>query len=81
MNEMNRIYDSFTFRLFKGMERSPLLEGTSSLVDFGVSPMSDEYHLDATGIDADANSIRADWKQVGEDLRQAMRHYASRQTA
>lgn len=74
MKSMNDIYDSYTFRLFKKKKVSPFIEGMAAIIDPSIST---QYNFDATDTEADFNAIRADWLQVGKDLREAMREYAA----
>lgn len=39
------------------------------------------YNYDETPMEADYNALRADWLQIGNDLRKSMQEYASRKTA
>ncbi len=70
---------SHTFRLFKNQPGSPLLQGMASLLD--LSDSNRLYNYDQTPEEADLNSLRADWLQVGADLSGAMREYAAGQRA
>ena len=71
--------DSYTFRLFKQQPTSPFMEAVGSIFD--LSDSRHFYNYDETPAEADANSLRADWMQVGKDLRDAMHEYAPRQNA
>ncbi len=70
---------SYTFRLFKTTNISPFFEGMASILDASNSDRF--YNYDNSPAEADRNAIHSDWQQVGNDLRSAMREYASRQTA
>ena len=78
MRNMTEFGNSYTFRLFKKSQTSPFIEGMASILD--MSGTETLYNYDKSDALADRNSICDDWKQVGEDLRQAMRQYAPRQT-
>jgi hypothetical protein len=63
--------NSNTFRLFisNNMPTS-FIEGMGSVLDFSSS--DGYYEFDKTPSEADYNSLRADWLQVGNDLRNAI---------
>lgn len=69
---MSEIFkNSPTFRLFK---REPsFFDGMASL--FNMSPNLFRYNQDATEIEADTNSLRADWYAIGRDLWKAIKEY------
>ena len=76
---MGNLETSLTFRLFQKRNTSPFIEGMASILD--ASGPERIYNYDNTDAEADANSIRSDWTQVGEDLRTAMLKYGPRETA
>ncbi|HUC01946.1 MAG TPA: hypothetical protein VMA75_03500 [Candidatus Paceibacterota bacterium] len=57
----------YTFRLF---DEPTFLKGFTSLFDF--REIIDLYHTDKTTKEADLNSLKSDWKAVGDDLRSAI---------
>ena len=60
-----------TFRLFR---REPsFFDGIASLVNMSSNLF--RYNQDATEIEADTNSLRADWYAIGEDLWKAIKEY------
>ncbi len=73
MSEIFR--NSPTFRLFK--KEPSIIDGVASLVDH--SPNIDRYNKDKDEIEADTNSLRADWYAVGEDLWKTMEKYDRKQ--
>lgn len=69
---MSEIFkNSPTFRLFR--EEPSFIDGISSLVD--MSPNFSRYNQDKTEIEADINSLRADWYAIGGDLYKAVEKY------
>ena len=69
MSEMFK--NSPTFRLFR---REPsFLDGIASLVNMSSNLF--RYNQDTTEIEADTNSLRADWYAIGEDLWKAIKEY------
>ena len=73
---MTNLTDSLTFRLFKKGHTSPFIEGMGAILD--ARGPEHLYNYDKTPAEADAKSIYADWLQVGNDLRGAMREHAPR---
>ena len=73
---MGKIFDSTTFRLFKedGFGSS-FNESVSSILSF--SDSQDIYNYDINEKEADKNSLRDDWRQVGKDLRNSIEEYAT----
>jgi hypothetical protein len=66
---MDEHIDSLTFTLF---QRPSFLEGMARVVDYeGVLNM---YNTSVTSQEADAESIAADWRMVGNDIQKAMTH-------
>jgi hypothetical protein len=72
---MSGFSDSYTFRLFKEGSRYPFVEGVGSILDF--SDSEHLYNYDDTIKEADRNSLRADWLQVGKDLQRSIDEYAT----
>lgn len=69
---MSEIFkNSPTFRLFR--KEPSFIDGISSLVD--MSPSFSRYNQDKTEIEADINSLRADWYAVGGDLYRSVEKY------
>ena len=70
--------NSLSFRLFK--KEPSFVDGMASLID--ISPNLSRYNQDDSPIEADTNSLRADWYAIGSDLRKATNIYerASKQT-
>lgn len=62
-----------TFRLFS---LPGFLEGVGSVID--LSGMSERYNEDETPEEADAMSLRADWRAIGRDMRIAFRQHGIR---
>lgn len=73
----NSILDSETFRLFADGLQITLVTGVASLLDFTEQDSRQLYNYDRTNEEADKNSIRADWKQTGNDLKEVMHTYAT----
>ncbi|MFY9463140.1 MAG: hypothetical protein WAP52_03070 [Candidatus Sungiibacteriota bacterium] len=72
---MAEILNSYTFRLFKKRSSSPLIEGAASILDS--SDNNHLYHYDNNDKEADSNSLRDDWLQVGQDLQNVIEEYAT----
>ena len=68
--------NSKTFRLFKeeGIASS-FVDSISSILDFPDSQSL--YNYDKNEKEADKNSLRDDWIQVGKDLRNSIEEYAT----
>lgn len=69
---MSEIFkNSFTFRLFK--KEPSFVDGIASLVN--IIPSASRYNINATEIEADTASLRADWFAIGEDFWKAIQEY------
>ena len=69
---MSEIFkNSQTFRLFK--KEPSFAGGFSSLLD--MSPNISHYNQDNTENEADMNSLAADWRAIGGDLRRSVEIY------
>ncbi len=68
--------DSKTFRLFKeeGIDSS-FTDSVSSILGF--PDYQNLYNYDKNEKEADKNSLRDDWIQVGKDLRNSIEEYAT----
>jgi hypothetical protein len=67
----NNLNKSHSFRLFKQMPS--FWGGFASLINF--SPSEKKYNYNPTPNGADIDSLRNDWRAVGEDLWQAIHDY------
>lgn len=73
---MGQILDSKTFRLFKekGIDFS-FTGNVASIFDF--PNYQDLYNYDKNEKEADKKSLRDDWMQVGNDLKNSIEEYAT----
>jgi len=62
----------YSFRLFK---EPSFLDGFTSILQF--KNLIDRYNTDKTEELADRNSIKSDWKAVGNDIWSAFKEYES----
>ncbi len=69
--------NSRTFRLIK--KEASFLEGFSSLLDIN-STISDKFRMDKTEEEADSNSLKSDWEEVGADLYKSITKYGKTST-
>ena len=68
--------NSYTFRLFKETSAYPFIEGVASVLDFSTEPEK-FYNYDKDELEADRNSLCADWMQVGQDLKNTIDEHSN----
>ena len=67
-------FNSTTFRLFKN--KPSFVGGVASLLD--LSSPTTKFTMSNTEVEADCQSIQADWLAIGGDMRVAIHEYDNR---